>query len=103
VQTAPDLELTFYKGRIMEITLTTTAEGEFALGKEVLEHLGARPGDRLQVDLIPSGRIQLRMKPHRDNSSKSGLLDRPDQRALTVGEMNDAVASGAAAGAPRKE
>ena len=82
----------------MGMTLTVTAKGQVTLRKEVLEHLGARPGDRLEVDLLPSGRMQVRAKPARHISCVFGLLERPGQRALTIEEMNEAIAAGAAGG-----
>jgi AbrB family looped-hinge helix DNA binding protein len=80
----------------MSVTLTVTAKGQITLRKEVLEHLGARPGDKLEVDLLPSGRLQVRAKPTREISSIFGLLERPGQQALTIEEMNEAIAAGAA-------
>ena len=36
----------------MAITLTVTAKGQITLRKEVLNHLGVRPGDKLDIDLL---------------------------------------------------
>ena len=44
----------------MTITLTVTAQGQITLGKEVLEHLGVRPGGRVDVDLLKTGRCGCR-------------------------------------------
>ena len=46
----------------MPITLTVTAQGQITLRKEVLEHLGMRPGDRVDVALLRGGRMQVRAK-----------------------------------------
>ena len=46
----------------MTITLTVTAKGQITLRKEVLKHLGVQPGDKLNVDLLKDGRMQIRPK-----------------------------------------
>lgn len=40
-------------------TLTVTAKGQVTLKKEVLQHLGVRPGDRIDVDLLPGGKLEV--------------------------------------------
>lgn len=39
-------------------TLTVTARGTFR--KEVLQHLGIKPGDKIELDLLPYGRADLK-------------------------------------------
>ncbi len=41
----------------MSITLTVTAKGQITLRREVLTHLGVRPGDELDADLLAKGRM----------------------------------------------
>jgi bifunctional DNA-binding transcriptional regulator/antitoxin component of YhaV-PrlF toxin-antitoxin module len=38
-------------------TLTVTAKGQVTLRKDLLEHLGVRPGEKIAVDKLPDGRI----------------------------------------------
>ncbi|QJE73404.1 AbrB/MazE/SpoVT family DNA-binding domain-containing protein [Aerophototrophica crusticola] len=78
----------------MGIMLTVTAKGQVTLRKEVLEHLGAKAGDKLEIDLLPGGRMQVRAKPTRPISDVFGMLKRPGQPTLTVEEMNDIIAAG---------
>lgn len=33
--------------------LTVTARGQLTLRKEVLQHLGVKPGDKIELDLLP--------------------------------------------------
>lgn len=33
--------------------LTVTARGQVTLKKEVLQHLGIKPGDKIELDLLP--------------------------------------------------
>lgn len=35
--------------------LTVTAKGQSTLRKEVLRHLGVKPGDKLELELLPEG------------------------------------------------
>lgn len=78
----------------MSVTLTVTAKGQVTLRKEVLRHLGIGPGDQLQVDLLPAGRLQVRAKQGLPVSSIFGILKKPGQRALTIEEINEAAAAG---------
>ncbi len=78
----------------MAITLTVTLKGQITLRKEVLNHLGARPGDKLEVDLLKAGRIQLRPKRGTSPASVFGMLARPGTPRLSIEELNQAAASG---------
>jgi len=40
-------------------TLTVTAKGQVTLRRELLDHLGVRPGDRIDVDKLPDDGIDL--------------------------------------------
>jgi AbrB family looped-hinge helix DNA binding protein len=44
----------------MGTTLTVTAKGQVTLRKEVLRHLGVKPGEKVVVDFLPAGRVELR-------------------------------------------
>ena len=37
-------------------TLTVTARGQVTFRKEVLQHLGIKPGEKIELDLVPDGR-----------------------------------------------
>jgi AbrB family looped-hinge helix DNA binding protein len=41
-------------------TLTVTAKGQVTLRKDVLRHLGIKPGDKIDVDLLPGGAVAVR-------------------------------------------
>lgn len=78
----------------MGITLTVTAKGQVTLRKEVLEHLGIHPGDRLEVELLPAGRMLAHAKEGKPVSSLFGLLKRPAEKALTIEEIKEVAAAG---------
>ena len=77
----------------MSITLTVTAKGQITLRKEVREHLGAQPGDKVDVDLLPGGRIHVQAKRGTPVSAVFGMLARPDTRARSIEELNEAAAA----------
>jgi len=41
-------------------TLTVTAKGQITLRKDLLKHLGAQPGEKIIVDKLPDGRIEIK-------------------------------------------
>ena len=41
-------------------TLTVTAKGQVTLRKDLLDHLGVHPGEKITVDKLPDGRIEVK-------------------------------------------
>jgi AbrB family looped-hinge helix DNA binding protein len=54
-------------------TLTVTAKGQITLRKELLEHLRVQPGEKIAVDKLPDGRIE--MKAARPTGKISDVFD----------------------------
>jgi bifunctional DNA-binding transcriptional regulator/antitoxin component of YhaV-PrlF toxin-antitoxin module len=82
-------------------TLTVTARGQVTFRKEVLQHLGIKPGERIELDLLPDGRAALRAVPRKASvRALHGLLKgKTNGRVLTTEEIDDATGErGAAAG-----
>ena len=87
-------------------SLTVTRKGQVTLRKELLAHLGIQPGQRIDVEVLPGGRLEL----HAEHATGTiggfiGLLaDRSSHRA-SLDELNGTAASGWAglpAAAPKK-
>jgi len=38
-------------------TLTVTTRGQVTFRKKVMEHLGVKPGGKIEIDLLPDGRV----------------------------------------------
>lgn len=75
-------------------TLTITAKGQVTLRKDVLRHLGVEPGAKVEVDLLPDGRVELRPAVRRGKiSDLVGILKRPGQKTLSIEEMNEIIAN----------
>lgn len=76
-------------------TLTVTTKGQITLRKDLLVHLGARPGSRLDVHKLPDGRIEVRAAPaKRSIQDFCGLLKREGQRPISIEEMDEVIAKG---------
>jgi bifunctional DNA-binding transcriptional regulator/antitoxin component of YhaV-PrlF toxin-antitoxin module len=75
--------------------LTVTVRRQVLLREEVLQHLGIRPGDKVELDLLPNGRVQLRAA-RRTGSIESflGLLAGSTKKVATIDEINDAAGPG---------
>ena len=74
-------------------TLTVTSKGQVTLRKEVLRHLGVKPGDKIRVDLVPDGKAILSATPKKDSlESFFGMLHDPNQRPLSIEEINEIIA-----------
>ncbi|MCK9510678.1 MAG: AbrB/MazE/SpoVT family DNA-binding domain-containing protein [Pigmentiphaga sp.] len=82
-------------------TLTVTSRGQVTFRREVLQHLGIKPGEKVELDLLPDGRAELRAaKPKGSFRELRGVLkDRTNGARLSIEEINEAIAQrGAAAG-----
>jgi len=72
-------------------TLTVTARGQVTLGKEVLQHLGIRPGEKIELDLLPDGRGSLKAARRTGTiDGFVGLLAGRTKKVATIEEI-DAV------------
>lgn len=76
-------------------TLTVTARGQVTIRKEVLQHLGIRPGDKIELDLLPGGRGILRAaRPTGTIKDFVGLLAGRTKKVASIDEINAASAHG---------
>ena len=77
-------------------TLTVTAKGQVTLRKDLLEHLGVHPGEKITVDKLPDGRIEVKAaRPMGKISDAFGSLKAKRKgRPLSIEEMNEVIARG---------
>ena len=76
-------------------TLTVTAKGQVTLRKDLLRHLGVQPGERVDVDMLPDGRIEVRAASSAGDIAEAfGLLKRPGGPCLSVEQIKDIAAEG---------
>jgi bifunctional DNA-binding transcriptional regulator/antitoxin component of YhaV-PrlF toxin-antitoxin module len=76
-------------------TLKVTGKGQVTLRKDILGHLGVRPGDEILVDQLPEGRLQVKAaRRKRDISEFFGSLKQDNGPHLTIEEMNEIIKRG---------
>ncbi len=76
----------------MRVELTVTSKGQITLRQAVLDHLGIKPGGRVDVELLPDGRAELRPAGTRpDLAGLRGALRRPGQKPVSLEKMQNAI------------
>ena len=76
-------------------TLTVTARGQVTFRKDVLQHLGIRPGEKIELDLLPDGRGMLKAARSAGTiDGFVGLLAGRTEKVATIEEINAAIARG---------
>lgn len=77
-------------------TLTVTAKGQVTLKKELLQHLGVKPGQKVEVDALPGGKLTISAtKPNGRGWEKAyGILAGKTNKVATIEEMNEAIRRG---------
>lgn len=74
-------------------TLTITTKGQITLKRELLKHLGVGPGEKIEADKLPDGRIVVKAAaPNGTISDFIGCLSQKTGPKLTIDEMNAIVA-----------
>lgn len=85
-------------------TLTVTSRGQVTFRKDILQHLGIRPGEKIELNLLPDGKAELvAVRPKGSFRDLHGFLKgKTNGRVLSVEEINEAIAdAGAMAGATK--
>jgi len=76
-------------------TLSVTSRGQVTFKKEVLQHLGIKPGEKIELDLLPDGRGVLRAARQSGTMADFiGLLAGRTTKVATIEEINAASAEG---------
>jgi bifunctional DNA-binding transcriptional regulator/antitoxin component of YhaV-PrlF toxin-antitoxin module len=73
--------------------VSVTTRGQVTLRKEILKHVGIRPGEKLEIDLLPGGEFRGRAV-----RKKGSILDlagflkgKTNGTSLTIEEMDEAI------------
>ena len=76
-------------------TLTVTARGQVTFRKEVMRHLGVKPGGKIALELLPDGRGIVRAaEPTGSIHDFIGMLAGKTKKVTTIEEINEAAALG---------
>ena len=82
-------------GIIAMKTLTITSRGQVTLRKEILQHLGIQPGEKIELELLPGGRGVLKAsRPLKKINGFLGLLAGRTKKTATIDQINEAVEEG---------
>ncbi len=88
------LTLLATRGHLMS-TLTVTAKGQITLRTDLLKHLGVRPGEKINVEKLPDGRIEVTAaRPKGKISDVFGCLKDEKGPSLTIDEINEIAKEG---------
>ena len=77
-------------------TLTITAKGQVTLCKDLLSHLGVHPGEKIRVDKLPDGRIEVKAARATGKISDffGSLKAKKKGRPLCIEGMNELIDRG---------
>jgi AbrB family looped-hinge helix DNA binding protein len=76
-------------------TLTITAKGQVTLRKDLLQHLGLHPGEKVSVDKLPDGRIEIKAARQEGQlSDVFNFLKCKTGASLSIEEINRISAEG---------
>ena len=79
----------------MRSSLTVTAKGQVTLRRKVLQHLGVGRGEKVTVEFLPYGRVELRAaKAPGSIESFIGCAARPGTKSLSIEEIGEIAADG---------
>jgi bifunctional DNA-binding transcriptional regulator/antitoxin component of YhaV-PrlF toxin-antitoxin module len=81
--------------------VSTTSRGQVTLRKEIFQHVGIKPGEKLEIELLPGGEFRGRAvrKKGKIEDVFGMLKGKTNGAVLTIEEINDAIEeSGAEAG-----
>lgn len=72
--------------------LKVTTRGQVTFRKDVLKHLGVRPGERIELELLPGGKGAIRAAKKKGKiEDVFGILKGKTKVKLTIEEMNEAI------------
>jgi AbrB family looped-hinge helix DNA binding protein len=75
--------------------LTVTAKGQVTLRKDVLKHLGVQPGEKIAVEKLPDGRIELKAeRAAGEISDVFNFLKRKNGPSLSIEEISETARRG---------
>ena len=76
-------------------TLTVSRKGQVTLRRDILAHIGVRPGERIDVDFLPDA--VARISAAREDATWAdslGLLEGRTDRAMSIEEINETISAG---------
>lgn len=86
----------YLTGMSTALALTkVTSRGQVTLRRGLLDHIGARPGDRLRIEPLPNGHLDVTVEPKKGSwDAFFGSMKHDGMPALTIEEMTEVIAQG---------
>jgi antitoxin PrlF len=76
-------------------SLTVTAKGQVTLKRDLLQHLGIKPGERVEFEKLPGGELKVRAaRPSGTIDSFIGRYAGRLKKPLSIEKMNEIIAAG---------
>jgi len=76
-------------------TLTVTARGQVTFRRSVMRHLGIKPGEKIELELLPDGRGMIKAARRSGKIEDFfGVLAGKTKKVATIEEINQAAADG---------
>jgi bifunctional DNA-binding transcriptional regulator/antitoxin component of YhaV-PrlF toxin-antitoxin module len=76
-------------------TLTITARGQVTFRRDLLQHLGLGPGEKIELEKLPDGKLILKAaRPAGTVRAFIGVLKGKTKKRATIEEINEAAAAG---------
>ena len=77
-------------------SLTVTSKGQVTLKRSILQHLGVKPGEKIEVDLLPDGKASIRAGKARTGtiSDLFGMLKKEGEKPLSLDEIKELIEDG---------
>lgn len=75
--------------------LSVTTKGQVTLKRDLLQHLGIKPGERIDLEKLPNG--ELRVRAARPTGTIDNFIGRHAgkvKKPMTIAEMNEITAAG---------
>ncbi|CDL86803.1 AbrB/MazE/SpoVT family DNA-binding domain-containing protein [Xenorhabdus cabanillasii] len=77
------------------VSLSVTTKGQITLKRDLLQHLGIKPGEQINLDKLPNGELRIRAaRPTDTIDDLFGLLAGKTTKIATIEEINEAAAIG---------
>ena len=72
--------------------LSTTSRGQVTIRKEIFQHIGVKPGEKLEIELLPGGEFRGRAVRKKGKiEDVFGMLAGKSKLKLTIDEIKEAT------------